>query len=91
MYFGGFGGYGFGYGGYGYGGGYHPHSMLMMHPMPLFRPVRPRKPNLNKEMQLAEMQMCQIDCGCTKTYDSCFVGCGGVVKTKRHCIENCPQ
>ena len=93
MYFDGFGGYGYGmYGGYGrYGGFYHPRSMFMMGPMPLFRPVRPRKPNLNSEMKSAQMQMCQIDCGCTKTYDSCFIGSGGVLKTKRICVENCPK
>lgn len=89
MYFGGFGG---GYSRYGYGyGGYYPHRMFMMYPEPLFRPLRPRKPSLAKEMEAAEMQMCQIDCGCTKTYDSCFIGSGGVLKTKRICIENCPK
>ena len=89
MYFDGFGGYGYGYG---YGRyGYYPHSLFMMHPMPLFRPTRPRKPSLEKEIQLAEMKMCQIDCGCTKTFDDCFVTCGGIVKADRICIENCPS
>jgi hypothetical protein len=85
----GFNGFGYGYG-YGYNG-YYPHSIFMMRPMPLFRPVRPRKPSLAQEIQLAEMKMCQIDCGCTKSYDNCFIGCGGEVKTSRHCIENCPS
>jgi len=91
MYFDGFVGYGYGYG-HGYGRyGYYPHSMFMMRPMPLFRPVRPLKPSLEREMQDAQTQMCQIDCGCTTTFDGCFTGCGGTLKTKRICIENCPN
>lgn len=87
MYFDGF--YG-GYGRYGYSG-YYPHRMFMMYPMPVYRPARPYKPSLAKEIQLAEAKMCQIDCGCTTTFDDCFVGCGGTVKTDRICIENCPS
>ena len=88
MYFDGF--YG-GYGRYGYSGYYYPRRMFMMHPGSMYRPARPLKPSLTQEIQLAEMQMCQIDCGCTKTYDNCFVGCGGSVKAKQICIENCPS
>ncbi|MCH9813741.1 MAG: hypothetical protein K0U47_07335 [Epsilonproteobacteria bacterium] len=84
-----------GYYGYGYGyrgiGLYHPHRMFWMQPYPYFRPVKPKKPILEEEIKLAEMQMCQIDCGCLKTYDSCFVECGGSVKQKQICIANCPD
>lgn len=80
-----------GYYGYRDYGFYYPHRMYWMHPYPYFRPVKPKKPTMDEEIKLAEMQMCQIDCGCLKTYDSCFVGCGGSVKQKEICVENCPD
>jgi hypothetical protein len=93
LYFDGFGYYGggYGYGGLGYRGFYRPHGMFLMGPSPLFRPVRPRKPNLQAEIQAAQMQMCQIDCGCQKAYDSCFVSSGGELKVNQVCIKNCPS
>jgi len=80
----------FGYGYYGRGF-YRPRHLFWASPMPLFVPKKPVKPSLEKEIQVAEMKMCQIDCGCTKSYDNCFIGCGGEVKTKEVCIENCPS
>ncbi len=75
-----------------YGGGfYYPHRMFWASPMPLFRPQRPHKPSLEAEIQIAQMKMCRIDCGCTKSYDSCFMGCGGVLKRDKVCIKNCPS
>ena len=93
MYFDGF-GLGYGYGGFGYGYGrygYSPFGGMMMGPRPLFRPHKPRKPSLEAEIREAEMSICQIDCGCTKSYDNCFLSVGGKINTKQVCIENCPS
>jgi hypothetical protein len=87
MYFDGFFGYGYGYPRY-----YHPHSIFWMGGLYAgSRPLKPRKPNLQAEIEQVQMQTCQIDCGCTKTYDSCFTGCGGEIKVDKICIENCPS
>jgi hypothetical protein len=88
LYYDGFYGYGYGYYGRGF---YNPRYMFWASPMPLFVPKKPVKPSLAAEIQAAEMKMCRIDCGCTKSYDDCFVGCGGEVKTKQVCIKNCPS
>jgi len=75
-----------------YGGGfYRPHSLFWASPMPLFVPHRPIRPTIEKEIQNAQMQMCEIDCGCTQSYDNCFISCGGEIKSKKVCIKNCPS
>ncbi len=52
---------------------------------------KPKKPSLEKEQLKAQMKLCHIDCGCKKSYDSCFRGCGGIISHKKICIENCPD
>jgi hypothetical protein len=86
MYFDGF------YGGFhpGFYGFYRP-NFLYMSSFHTFRPQKPRKPTLQAEIEFAQSQTCQIDCGCTKVYDSCFTGCGGEIKVDKVCIENCPS
>ncbi len=86
-YFGGYYGYGYGYGNFGY---YNPYQMFWAYPSTLYRPLPPIKPSLNQEIKLAEKQMCQVDC-CTKTFDECYVRCGGVIKDKEVCVKNCPK
>jgi hypothetical protein len=90
LYYDDFFGYGYGCGYFG-SGFYFPHRMFWASPMPLFVPKKPVKPNLEREIQAVQMKMCQIDCGCTKSYDECFTATGGTVSTKKICIENCPS
>ncbi len=54
-------------------------------------PIQPRRPNLQTEIDKATDRLCQIDCGCQRTYDKCYVSCGGEIVTKRECIENCKE
>lgn len=74
----------YGYRGYGF---YHPYRTFWMEPYPYFRPQKPIKPNLEEEKLKAEMQFCQVDCGCTKSYDNCFQQCGGVITQEKVLIK----
>lgn len=54
------------------------------------RPLRPFRPTLvsiTKEYQEA----CKSDCGCDENFRSCYIGCGGQVKSRSICVENCDQ
>lgn len=85
-YFDGFYGHGFRYPGY-----YYPHRMFFGYSFSMIRPLKPIRPTLEHEIRLAEQQMCKIDCGCTKTYNECYVRCGGVIKKTEVCTKNCPD
>lgn len=76
--------YGRGYGGYG-------SSLFWYDPMPYhsYGP-KPQKPSLEQENLKAEAEVCDLDCGCTQSFDNCYTGCGGQVVSKKLCIENCP-
>ncbi len=76
---------------YSRGYGYYPRGMMWTFPFYMNRPMIPLRPTLENEIRLAEKQMCSVDCGCTKAYDECYVGCGGIIKDKEVCVENCPD
>jgi len=87
----------FGYYGYPY---YYPryggyaNSLFWYDPMPYYYHTnyrsKPQKPSLAQEKLKAEAEVCDLDCGCTQSFDSCYIGCGGQVVSKKICIENCP-
>ncbi len=54
-------------------------------------PIKPRKPDLQMEIDRATNKLCQVDCNCQKNYDKCYVSCGGEIITKKECIENCKE
>ncbi len=66
------------------------HRMFLYDSFPRYIGRRPKKPSLEVERLKAESEICELDCGCEKLYDECFVAHGGVIKTKKVCIENCP-
>ena len=77
--------YGLGY------GGFH-HSLIWYDPMPFYNYApKPRKPSLKVEQLKAQEEFCDADCGCTQTYDNCYIGCGGEILNKKICIENCSE
>ena len=51
-------------------------------------PARPNRPILAEEIKEAQ-KSCSNKCGCQKSYDSCFVSCGGKLSHEKFCIENC--
>jgi len=53
-------------------------------------PVRPVKPSLASEIKHAQKN-CSNECGCTKSYDTCFAACGGKLDFKRICVANCKK
>ena len=69
------------------GCGYRP---FWYDPYPLYVGRPPQNPSLEAERLKAESEMCKLDCGCESLYDECFIAHGGVIKTKKVCIENCP-
>ncbi len=86
--------------GYGYPYYYYPrpygyaNSLFWYDPMPYYGSYRsrpkPKKPSLEQENLKAEAEFCDLDCGCTHTFDTCYTGCGGTIVSKKLCIENCP-
>ncbi len=59
----------------------------MYHSKP-HEPYRPIKPTLDAEIKEFQKN-CSRECGCTKSYDSCFVSCGGKLNYEKICVENC--
>jgi hypothetical protein len=70
----------------GYGG--HPYSDL---DRPYFNNPRPVKPTLEREAARIKKVTCSNNCACEPSYRTCFSSCGGVVKSKKICIKNCPK
>lgn len=54
----------------------------------LRQPRSPRKPSFNQILN-EQQSYCKKDCGCSSTFDRCYVGCGGEVIPYRLCVENC--
>ncbi len=75
--------------GYGYG---YANSLFWYDPIP-YRPYlpKPKKPSLAQEKLKAETEFCDLDCGCSQKFDSCYRACGGKIVSKKLCIENCPN
>jgi len=61
---------------------HHTHSLRPT------EPIRPDKPTLSEEIAKFQEQ-CTRQCGCTKSYDRCFVSCGGKLYYEKICVENC--
>ena len=53
-------------------------------------PLPPAAPSLDREIARLTHERCDQDCGCQSAYDSCFLGCGGVIQHETQCIANCP-
>ena len=53
-------------------------------------PQRPVKPSLASEIKQAQNN-CSNECGCIKSYDNCFVSCGGTLRYEKFCVENCKK
>jgi hypothetical protein len=53
-------------------------------------PQRPIKPSLASEIKHAQNN-CSNECGCIKSYDNCFVSCGGTLRYEKFCVENCKK
>lgn len=51
-------------------------------------PERPIKPSLAEEIKHAQKN-CSNECGCIKSYDTCFTSCGGTLRYEKLCIANC--
>ncbi len=79
-----------GFWGYGYSRFYYPRYMFWID-YPILTIPRPVKPKLSIEIKRAQKELCDLDCGCSKSYDKCFIECGGTVKESEVCIKNCPD
>lgn len=54
----------------------------------LKRPREPKKPSFNKIL-LSQQNLCRVDDSCSKSFDICYVNCGGEVIPYRFCVKNC--
>ncbi|MDD3324402.1 MAG: hypothetical protein PHN38_04720 [Sulfurospirillaceae bacterium] len=53
-----------------------------------FPPPMPLKPSFGSILS-QQQETCLAQFDCMREYDSCFVGCGGEVRTYKVCVENC--
>lgn len=53
-----------------------------------YKPQKPHKPGLQEEISIAQ-QSCHSDCQCQDKYNQCYISCGGIVNTRKICLENC--
>jgi hypothetical protein len=51
-------------------------------------PSKPIKPSLSHEIKKFQKN-CSQSCSCTKSYDSCFISCGGKLSYQKICVDNC--
>ena len=58
---------------------------------PYFNKPRPVKPTVELETARIKKSTCSTNCACEPSYRACFSSCGGVVKSKKICIRNCPK
>ncbi len=58
---------------------------------PYFNKARPIKPTVEREAAKIKKATCSNNCACDSNYRACFSSCGGVVKSKKICIRNCPK
>jgi hypothetical protein len=57
--------------------------------MELERPIKPdNKPTISK-LTSQFQKSCNKKCNCSNIYSKCFISCGGTIKYKKVCIENC--
>lgn len=52
------------------------------------KPIKPEEPSFNSILE-KQQSLCRYDCCCENEFDACFQSCGGKVKIKKICIENC--
>lgn len=58
---------------------------------PYFNQARPVKPTVELEAARIKKATCSNNCACDSHHRACFSSCGGVVKSKKICIRNCPK
>lgn len=54
----------------------------------LQRPFEPRRPSF-KKILYKQQSYCKSDCGCSSSFDRCYINCGGEIVPYRLCISNC--
>lgn len=54
----------------------------------LRKPKEPRKPFFDNILR-KQQKLCANDCGCSRSFDICYVNFGGEVIPYKFCIENC--
>jgi hypothetical protein len=52
------------------------------------RPGKPVEPSYSASLQ-EQQGMCSRDCGCEVQYNGCYTACGGAVRSRQVCVENC--
>ncbi len=52
------------------------------------KPLKPKEPSF-KDILKTQQDMCKKSCNCREAYNICFQNCGGRIKIKKVCIENC--
>ena len=57
----------------------------------LQKPYKPSEPNFDDILSSKKSSLCSNNCNCKEEFNSCYVSYGGVVKTKKICIANCPD
>ncbi len=72
-----------------YGGGFY-RGVFWRDPR-MYIGAKPQKPSLEQERLKAQSEICQLDCGCERLYDDCFMSHGGKIINKKICIKNCPD
>ena len=54
----------------------------------LKRPEEPKKPSFNRILK-SQQNLCRVNNSCSKSFDICYVNCGGEVIPYRFCVKNC--
>lgn len=52
------------------------------------KPREPRRPSFNRILN-KQQSYCKSDCGCSSSFDRCYINCGGEVIPYKFCVENC--
>lgn len=58
---------------------------------PSFNLSRPEQPTIASEASKLRNLNCDKSCACDSKYRACYSSCGGIVKSRKICIKNCPN
>jgi|LGOV01.1.fsa_nt_gb hypothetical protein len=63
-------------------------TLSMMKLQMMQKPQKPKKPSFDKILK-NQQSFCQSNCGCSESFDICYVSSGGEVIPYKMCLRNC--
>lgn len=63
-------------------------KMIKMRHNRMVHPQEPLKPSFQAILK-DQQSFCKSDCGCSDSFDRCYINCGGEIVPYKFCVKNC--